>query len=250
MNDLLLQEYDALEDAIEETAADAVWRLADWLAENVPAEQGARNDLSTRADKLTLDDLADRRGRSRTWLHDLRKVAEATAPDRLDVTPSAYRVALRATGWDLKAANARLTGRGTRKRDQSGPMMSDQAIREEIAKRPPERQAELLRSTFEAAPDLVDQVFPVPQFHRPEPTPMDLGPQYERDTSQLAERSAAERFLDSVRLGVRRYDPEDYVRLWVSARDRERELALMEEAEEWFARARRALQSPRRMEVV
>lgn len=103
----LLAEYDDLEDAIDWARRDQVWRLADWLAEHVPPEQGARNDLRPPGRKLTLVELSERGGRTVRWLQRMRAVALATADDRLpDVPVRVYEAALAKANGNLAAANA------------------------------------------------------------------------------------------------------------------------------------------------
>lgn len=147
LRDQLLADYDEHEDRIDKAATVELWALGDWLAEHVPnAGHGGDRSKSARVDLPRLDDLAGRRGRSRSWLHDLRKIAETTTVDRLPhITPRVYIEAMRANGWDLMAANASLITKGHRLRDQAGPMESVEAITTQLDKRTPEARAEVAR---------------------------------------------------------------------------------------------------------
>jgi hypothetical protein len=143
----LLAEYDRLEDAIEAASVDQTWTLADWLADKVPAAQpGPRSE--TRGADLTTADLAERRGRSKQWLNRIRKVAAATRGDRVEaVSVRAYEEALIKANWDLAKANAALLRKGSRLRDQAGPMESVAAIQEQLAKRTPAERAQIVGAT-------------------------------------------------------------------------------------------------------
>src|SRR5262245_1240959 len=149
LRDQLLADYDAHEDAIDRAALTELWALGDWLAQYVPNGGRGRPPVPENGCQrpITLDDLAERRGRRREWLSSLRKVAQWTQPDRLpQVTPTAYHEALRAAKWDLMDANRRLVTLGHRKRDQrEGPHESLEAITREAGRRPPEDRAELVR---------------------------------------------------------------------------------------------------------
>ncbi|MCL2393047.1 MAG: hypothetical protein FWC87_00040 [Acidimicrobiaceae bacterium] len=151
----LLAEYDSLEDRIEIDSRQATWDLADWLAANVPSSGwgGDRRSPQARSGSLDLPELAERRGRSLRWLQIARRVADSTAANRMPgITVRAYQAALEATSWTLEDANARLRQRGGKLRDQSPPMMSDQALFSEFEKRTPERQAVFTRQIVEHAP--------------------------------------------------------------------------------------------------
>jgi hypothetical protein len=167
LRDQLLADYDEREDRIDRAANVELWELGDWLAQYVPnAGHGGDRSKSTRPDLLRLDDLAGRRGRSRSWLHDLRKVAEATVADRLPlITPRVYLEAMRQAKWDLVAANQSLITTGHRLRDQSGPMESVDALTRQLDKRTPEERAEVAVDLM-ADPtvrELVDSA-PLPDF--------------------------------------------------------------------------------------
>jgi len=136
-----LQEYDAIEDQIEESSQSLLWRLADWLVINVPNE-GRGGDRSARRRALTMTDLADRRGRSAQYLRKLRRAGEVTADDRLpDVAPNAYYEALDANGWDLTRANRAIRERGVRFRDHRVP---ETATREQVRQLPPSERAAIV----------------------------------------------------------------------------------------------------------
>lgn len=150
LRDQLLADYDAHEDMIEDASAEPLWTLGDWLAQYVPNEGRGRPKNASQA-PITLDDLAGRRGRSRRWLSDTRKVAEATALDRLGgVAPRVYLEALRNAGWDLAVANKALRAKGPRLRDHSGKQESIEAIREAFDKRSPEERTALLVAIVES----------------------------------------------------------------------------------------------------
>jgi hypothetical protein len=106
----LLQAYDALEDAIEETALEQTWELADWLLANVPPSRPGPRPAGDRGLRpLSMGDLVERRGRSKRWLQRMRQVAEVTTANRIPgVTLTAYYRALDAHDWDLEAANSAL----------------------------------------------------------------------------------------------------------------------------------------------
>lgn len=154
LRDQLLADYDQHEDRVERAANVELWALGDWLAAYVPPSGGGAgmHHGKVQADlHLTVADLAGRRGRSRQWLSDLRKVALATAVDRLpQVTPTVYQEALRAAEWDLMEANRRLVTLGTRKRDQrEGPHESAKAIARELDKRTPQERATIARTLLD-----------------------------------------------------------------------------------------------------
>jgi hypothetical protein len=147
LREQLLADYLAREDRIEKAAVVELWELADWLAEYVPPRRAGRRGNDWVGPAISLEDLAERGRRSVNQLQTLRKIAMATEVDRLpQITPTAYHEALRATKWDLMAANARILDRGHRKRDQrEGPHESLDAIGRELAKRSPEDRAEMAR---------------------------------------------------------------------------------------------------------
>lgn len=154
--DTLLAEYDALEDAIEVDAAAATWSLADWLNEVDPYHGNGRADEKTRTRvRVSLDELAERGRRSLRQLQNMRHVAHTTAPMRLPkVTVRAYQAALEDVGWDLEAANASLQAKGTKLRDQTGHMMSEKAVAEELVKRPQKsRETTLKRVADQTSPE-------------------------------------------------------------------------------------------------
>jgi hypothetical protein len=167
LREQLLADYLAREDRIEKAATVELWELGDWLAEYVPPRRAGRRGNDWVGPAISLEDLAERGRRSVNQLQTLRKIAMATEVDRLpQITPTAYHEALRATGWDLMAANQRLVERGTRKRDQrEGPHESLDAIKREAAKRSPEDRAELARELM-AEPTVAEimQGEPLPDF--------------------------------------------------------------------------------------
>jgi len=170
LRDQLLDDYDRHEDAIEKAALVELWELGDWLADYVPPSNGGagmHHDKVQPEPHLTVGDLAGRRGRSRQWLSDLRKVALVTRPDRLAlISPRAYTEALRHNEWDIVRANASLVTKGHRLRDQTpGPMESVDAVKANLAKRTPEQRADVARelSSDPTVRELLgDQ--PVPDF--------------------------------------------------------------------------------------
>jgi deoxycytidylate deaminase len=137
----LLREYDAIEDEIESETLTTHWRLADWLAEHVPNAGAGRPKMEAQA-SISISDVSARRGRTVQWLREMRKTAEVTQPDRLpDVGVRVYLQALRKADWDLAKANKALAAKGTRLRDQAGPMESIDAIQRQLAKRTPTERA-------------------------------------------------------------------------------------------------------------
>lgn len=191
----LLREYDALEDAIEQAATTEVWELADWLAENVPNEGRGRPVNGVRP-PFTLADLADRRGRSRRWLSDMRKVAEKVpSAERLPgVTVSVYTEVLRKHGWDVAAANAALTGKGTRRRDHRIPE-SDEAITEMIRQRP---------DVIAKVPEVVAQALKSPETT--EKIVRSMGPKASRQLDEIEHRVTMERL--EAKQAERRSEPK------------------------------------------
>src|SRR3954463_13166049 len=116
LKDQLLADYERYEDAVEDAAFVPLWDLGDWLAKYVPNQgQGGDRSKPARSGLLTLDDVAERKRRSRDQLGNLRKVAEeAPKSARLPgVTPRVYMQALRNAGWNLDAANEALRTKGS-----------------------------------------------------------------------------------------------------------------------------------------
>jgi hypothetical protein len=156
----VFREYDALEDRIEASSFAATWDLADWLREHFPNPGKGRPKIVPEYD---LRDLTDRRGRSLSWLHKMRSVAETTARDRLpDVSVRAYEQALRNADGDLAKANAALRRKGTRLRDQAGPMASMSELRNELRKRTPDERADLTIDLLKED-DVIDAVAATPK---------------------------------------------------------------------------------------
>jgi hypothetical protein len=147
LRDQLLADYDAHEDAIEDAARGELWALGDWLAKWVPPRHPGPRGVSDPEGAISLEDLAERRGRSLRWLQRARKLALATEVDRLPmVSPRAYEEALNRNGWDLMKANASLVTRGHRLRDQTPyAMESVDAVKANLDKRTPEQRAEVAR---------------------------------------------------------------------------------------------------------
>jgi hypothetical protein len=167
LREQLLADYVAHEDRVEQAANVELWELGDWLAKYVPPRHPGPQGVTEAGPPISLDDLAEHGRRGLYQLRVLRKVALATEADRLPlITFTAYHEALRASKWDLMAANARLLERGHRKRDQrDGPHESLDAITREASKRPPEDRAELVRtlSTDPTVRELMRDE-PVPDF--------------------------------------------------------------------------------------
>jgi hypothetical protein len=146
LREQLLADYEQHEDRIDKAANVELWGLGDWLVKYVPNGGRGRPPGNGTRGPISLDDLAGHRGRSREWLNNLRKVAEATAIDRLpQITPRVYLEAMRAAKWDLMEANASLVTKGHRLRDQAGPMESVDAIEAQLGKRSPEERADVAR---------------------------------------------------------------------------------------------------------
>jgi len=141
----LLREYDAREDAIEANAFSEMWGLADWLVDKVPNPgRGGDHSNTARAVLLTVRDVEARGRRSQQQLNAMRKVAEATRPNRISgVSVRAYEAALVKAGWDLVKANALLLQKGTKLRDQAGSMESVDATIRNIQKMPPQARAQV-----------------------------------------------------------------------------------------------------------
>lgn len=119
----LLAEYEAIEDRIEVRADTVYWELADWLAEHV-------------SDRLPLQDISERRGRTVRWLSSMKKAAEATRPNRLpEVSVRTYITVLGQVKWDLDAANTQLKRKGTRLRDHQRGSESVKFLTESLARR-------------------------------------------------------------------------------------------------------------------
>jgi hypothetical protein len=158
--DNLLEEYDQIEDQIEEAAKTDIWVLADWLAEHVPDINGKRK-LSTRGESLTVEVLAERGRRGKAQLYNLRQVAVATKGNRMDgVSPRVYLEALRICKGDLERANDRLKTKGKRLRDQSGPMESIKALAKQIGKRSGDDKVEIIDGLLaNADPDTVSKIY-------------------------------------------------------------------------------------------
>ena len=146
LRDQLLADYERHEDAIENAASAELWKLGDWLAEYVPPRHPGPAGVSDLEAVISLEDLAERRGRHVRWLQRLRKLALVTEADRLPlITPRVYEQALRNNGWDLMLANASLVKRGHRLRDQAGKMESVPALKASLARRDPEERADVAR---------------------------------------------------------------------------------------------------------
>jgi hypothetical protein len=153
--DALLEEFDALMDAVETT--DAVWALGDWLVANVPSlGQGRPSKTRPESGFPTLKELAARRDITEGWLQTIRSVAEQTQPARLaDVSVRTYQEALK--NRTLREANALLRRRGKRLRDVSGPMESLDAVEANLKARTPKQQAAIVKSLVED-PDVATAV--------------------------------------------------------------------------------------------
>ena len=146
LREQLLTDYEQHEDRIERASITELWELGDWLAAYVPPRHPGPAGVTPLERPISIEDLAECRGRSRAWLRELRKVALATEADRLpQITPRAYTEALRQHGWDLMAANASLVTKGHRLRDQAGKMESVDALKASLAQRDPEERADVAR---------------------------------------------------------------------------------------------------------
>lgn len=171
LREQLLADYDAHEDAIDKASIAETWALGDWLAEYVPPRHPGPRGVSEAECVISLEDLADRRGRSLRYLQELRKVALVTEPDRLPlISVRAYGEALRHNSWDLMAANKALVTKGHRLRDQTPHAMeSVESIKANLVKRSPEQRAELVRELV-SDPDVAAEPT-VRELLRGEPLP-------------------------------------------------------------------------------
>lgn len=157
----LIREYEALEGAIEASAAAETWVLARWLAENVPVQKPVPGGRTTVPEDggTTLAVLAARGYRSERTLQKLRQVAIAFGEPvgtttrngrEVPISVKAHEVALSQAGGDVDEARRALIENGGRLRDQM-PSLDLNAARRALRDRPGDVLAGL-------APEAVEQV--------------------------------------------------------------------------------------------